>query len=86
MSQYQIYITASTLPSTHPNQSVFPFTIASFPQVVRNKINNNVAIGAGFNDPDNFTGEVLNIDALTGGFNFQAAWTTGWIVGSNIMK
>lgn len=33
-----------------------------------------------------FTGEVLNIDALTGGFNFQAAWTTGWIVGSNIMK
>src|SRR6056297_431396 len=26
-----------------------------------------------------FAGEVLNIDALTGGFNFQAAWTTGWI-------
>ena len=33
-----------------------------------------------------FTGEVLNIDALTGGFNFQAAWTTAWIVGSNVMK
>jgi predicted Rossmann fold flavoprotein len=29
-----------------------------------------------------FAGEVLNIDALTGGFNFQAAWTTGWIAGS----
>ena len=28
-----------------------------------------------------FAGEVLNIDALTGGFNFQAAWTTGWIAG-----
>ena len=26
-----------------------------------------------------FGGEVLNIDALTGGFNFQAAWTAGWI-------
>jgi predicted Rossmann fold flavoprotein len=28
-----------------------------------------------------FSGEVLDIDALTGGFNFQAAWTTGWIAG-----
>jgi predicted flavoprotein YhiN len=27
-----------------------------------------------------FGGEVLNIDAITGGFNFQAAWTAGWIV------
>jgi predicted Rossmann fold flavoprotein len=26
-----------------------------------------------------FAGEVLNIDAITGGFNFQAAWTTSWI-------
>lgn len=26
-------------------------------------------------------GEVLNIDAITGGFNFQAAWTGGWIAG-----
>ena len=26
-------------------------------------------------------GEVLNIDAVTGGFNFQAAWTGGWIAG-----
>lgn len=29
-----------------------------------------------------FGGEVLDIDGLTGGFNFQAAWTTGWIAGS----
>ncbi|HHG83333.1 MAG TPA: NAD(P)/FAD-dependent oxidoreductase [Bacteroidetes bacterium] len=28
-----------------------------------------------------FAGEILNIDAITGGFNFQAAWTTGWIAG-----
>lgn len=28
-----------------------------------------------------FGGEVLDIDGLTGGFNFQAAWTTGWIAG-----
>jgi predicted Rossmann fold flavoprotein len=26
-------------------------------------------------------GEVLDIDAITGGFNFQAAWTGGWIAG-----
>ncbi|HEY8400482.1 MAG TPA: NAD(P)/FAD-dependent oxidoreductase [Cytophagaceae bacterium] len=26
-----------------------------------------------------FAGEVLNIDGVTGGFNFQAAWTTGYI-------
>ena len=29
-----------------------------------------------------FAGEVLDIDGLTGGFNFQNAWTTGWLAGS----
>ena len=33
-----------------------------------------------------FAGEVLNIDAITGGFNFQAAWTGGWIVGQNLVE
>jgi hypothetical protein len=28
-----------------------------------------------------FAGEVLDIDGVTGGFNFQAAWTGGWIAG-----
>jgi len=28
-----------------------------------------------------FAGEVLDIDAVTGGFNFQSAWSTGWIAG-----
>ncbi|MDD5350188.1 MAG: NAD(P)/FAD-dependent oxidoreductase [Chthoniobacteraceae bacterium] len=28
-----------------------------------------------------FAGELLDIDGLTGGFNFQAAWTTGWSAG-----
>ena len=31
-----------------------------------------------------FAGEVLDIDAITGGFNFQAAWSGGWIVGNSI--
>jgi len=31
-----------------------------------------------------FAGEVLDIDALTGGFNFQAAWTTGWIAAQDM--
>ena len=28
-----------------------------------------------------FAGEVLDIDAITGGFNLQAAWTTGVVAG-----
>lgn len=31
-----------------------------------------------------FAGEVLNIDGETGGFNFQAAWTTAWIAAQQI--
>jgi predicted Rossmann fold flavoprotein len=31
-----------------------------------------------------FAGEVLNIDGVTGGFNFQAAWTTAWVVANSI--
>ncbi len=28
-----------------------------------------------------FAGELLDIDGVTGGFNFQSAWTTGWLAG-----
>lgn len=31
-----------------------------------------------------FAGEVLDIDGVTGGFNFQNAWTTGWIAGNSV--
>ncbi|MEK6752580.1 MAG: NAD(P)/FAD-dependent oxidoreductase [Chloroflexota bacterium] len=31
-----------------------------------------------------FAGEVLDIDGITGGFNFQSSWTTGWLAGSAI--
>ncbi len=31
-----------------------------------------------------FAGELLDIDGITGGFNFQAAWTTGWIAGHSM--
>ena len=30
-----------------------------------------------------FAGEVLDIDGVTGGFNFQAAWTTGFLAGAS---
>lgn len=33
-----------------------------------------------------FAGEVLDIDALTGGFNFQAAWTSAWIAAEAMGK
>jgi len=29
-----------------------------------------------------FTGEVLNLDANTGGYNLQIAWSTGWVAGN----
>jgi hypothetical protein len=31
-----------------------------------------------------FAGEVLDIDGITGGFNFQSSWTTGWIAGNTL--
>lgn len=31
-----------------------------------------------------FTGEVLDLDALTGGFNLQIAWSTGYLAGSSL--
>lgn len=30
-----------------------------------------------------FAGEVLDLDALTGGFNLQIAWSTGYLAGIN---
>jgi predicted flavoprotein YhiN len=32
-----------------------------------------------------FAGEVLDIDGVTGGFNFQAAWTTAYTVAKSIV-
>lgn len=32
-----------------------------------------------------FAGEILNIDGVTGGFNFQNAWTTGFLAAQSIM-
>jgi len=33
-----------------------------------------------------FVGEVLDVDALTGGFNLQIAWSTGFVAGNSIVK
>ncbi len=33
-----------------------------------------------------FAGEILDIDGVTGGFNFQAAWTTGFIAGRSAVS
>ena len=32
-----------------------------------------------------FAGEVLNVDGITGGYNFQHAWTSGWIAAKSIV-
>ena len=31
-----------------------------------------------------FAGEILDVDGVTGGFNFQAAWTTGFLAGQSV--
>ncbi len=31
-----------------------------------------------------FTGEILDVDGITGGFNFQHCWTSGWLAGKAI--
>ena len=33
-----------------------------------------------------FSGEVLDVDGITGGFNFQHCWTSGWLAGMAIAK
>jgi len=33
-----------------------------------------------------FAGEIMNIDGITGGFNFQHAWTSGYLAGKNMAE
>jgi predicted Rossmann fold flavoprotein len=33
-----------------------------------------------------FAGEMMDIDGITGGFNFQHAWTSGWIAAQHISQ
>ena len=33
-----------------------------------------------------FAGEILDVDGVTGGFNFQHAWTSGWIAANAVVK
>ena len=33
-----------------------------------------------------FGGEVLDIDGITGGFNFQAAWSTAWLAAKEVAR
>ena len=32
-----------------------------------------------------FAGEILDLDALTGGYNLQIAWSTGWLSGDSVL-
>jgi predicted Rossmann fold flavoprotein len=33
-----------------------------------------------------FAGEIMDVDGITGGFNFQHAWTSGWIAADSVVK
>ena len=33
-----------------------------------------------------FAGELLDLDAYTGGFNLQIAWSTGFVAGNSVLK
>jgi hypothetical protein len=41
------------------------------PELMESKLHPNLYFG----------GEILDIDGITGGFNFQAAWSTGYLAG-----
>lgn len=38
------------------------------------------------NDKYYFAGEILDVDACTGGFNLQIAWSTGYVAGEEVLK
>ena len=44
------------------------------PKTMQSKLHPNIS----------FAGEVLDLDALTGGFNLQIAWSTGYLAGISI--
>lgn len=46
------------------------------PQTMRSRIHDNLY----------FAGEVMDVDGVTGGFNFQHAWTSGWVAASAIAE
>jgi predicted Rossmann fold flavoprotein len=33
-----------------------------------------------------FAGEIMNVDGITGGYNFQHAWTSGWLVAKEMER
>ncbi|MEZ4819116.1 MAG: NAD(P)/FAD-dependent oxidoreductase [Bdellovibrionota bacterium] len=33
-----------------------------------------------------FAGEIMDVDGITGGFNLQHAWTSGWVAGQNMVS
>lgn len=33
-----------------------------------------------------FAGEILDVDGVTGGFNFQHAWTSAWIAANAVVE
>jgi predicted Rossmann fold flavoprotein len=45
---------------------------------------NPETMGSKFHPNLFFAGEILNLDGITGGFNFQAAWSTGFLAGKSI--
>jgi predicted Rossmann fold flavoprotein len=44
------------------------------PQTMESKLQSNLF----------FAGEIMDVDGITGGFNFQNAWTSGWIAANTI--
>ena len=51
-----------------------------FPQVHFNTMESRVRPGL------YLAGEVLDMDGITGGYNFQSAWTTGYLAGSSCAR
>ena len=74
-----------------PVPSLFTFTIAderlrALQGLVANSAVNPATLESRHVPHLYFAGEVLDIDGITGGFNFQAAWTTAYTVACSIAR
>ena len=79
----QLVLNLSACPLQVKGKSTFKEEFVTAGGVALEEINFKT-FGSKLHDNLFFAGEVLNIDAITGGFNFQAAWTGAWIISENL--
>ena len=74
-----MFVAGSYIPPTKPPLQVPP--ASGVPPKLMKRLTEGAVLQSGKVPGLYFAGEVLDIDGITGGFNFQAAWTTGYLAG-----